>query len=109
MKNEHGGVYVTIKWTLIISAVCGLLVLKKESLVILNDKLIVNIKNKRIELAKSQISEVRNYWNFNWGAIRIIHSNPNLPELLVFSPNWPFGLRKDLKEKGYPAQMGSNR
>ncbi len=69
----------------------------RGSLTILDNQLVLNIGKRQIELPKSQ---VKNIEYFLFGRFKIHHSLPFLYDM-VFSPWWPFGLKKKLNKSGY--------
>lgn len=68
------------------------------SLIISDDMLTLDFNKTENRLLKSEIKNIESLFI---GRFKINHSNQSLPEFLIFSAWWPFGISRKLKESGY--------
>jgi hypothetical protein len=100
--KKYSGWYVISKLSNVMENISPIYSSKYNgSLTIDSSKLILNFKKTENQLLKSEINSIESLFI---GRFKINHSNPSLPEFLIFSAWWPFGPSKKLKEFGYPVK-----
>lgn len=99
MEKEFKGIFASNWWMLTLISTLRLILRYTgvHSITVSDNKLVIN-RNSQVELLKSQIN-IKNYPT--WFAIRIHHSNPNLPKLLIFFAARPLRILDSLRSSGY--------